>query len=148
MREWLKYVVPLGLALTSVTRAETPQLFPPEFFAFRSFKHTVDELTVAAQERLTLNPPSGGAHALDILTDMMLDSDFAPGKTCDKDSDNKFTQTCKNAGSKIYDYAKRWRVESDREIPEKIEELAWLATLVYGLGGWRKGHDFRSDFFL
>ncbi|KAG8896823.1 hypothetical protein FRC01_011610 [Tulasnella sp. 417] len=53
-----------------------------------------------------------------------------------------------SAGDKIRKYAKMWQVDSDREVPEKLEEVAWLATLVYGLGGFRKGKSFRSDFFL
>ena len=134
--------------MASVTAAQAPQLFPPEFFQFTSASAVKDDLSHQAQQKLTLDPPTGGVHALSILHEMLNDPELTAGKPCSKDSENKFSDTVRNVGDRIHKYASQWQVDTEREVPEKIEELAWLATLVYGLGGWRKGKEFRSDFFL
>ncbi|KAG8973301.1 hypothetical protein FRB90_009950, partial [Tulasnella sp. 427] len=152
---WAEFNVPgmlaEGLALTSVTSANSAQLFPADFFEYES---QLDSTTRV--RKLSLNDPrssspsayTGGSHSLDIVHRMLQDPDLAAGKTCTQDSDVKYSDTLKSAGGKIRDYVKLWQIDLDREVPEKLEEISWLVALLYGLGGWRKGHDFRSDFFL
>lgn len=36
----------------------------------------------------------------------------------------------------------------EQEVHRKIEELAWAATVIYGVTGWREGSSFRADFTL
>ncbi|KAG8972737.1 hypothetical protein FRB90_010152 [Tulasnella sp. 427] len=152
---WAEFNVPgmlaEGLALASVTGANSPQLFPADFFEYES-----QPALTAPIRKLSLNNPrssspsayTGGLHSLDIVHRMLQDPDLAAGKTCTQDSGAKFSDTLKSVGVKIRDYAKLWQIDLDREVPEKLEEISWLVALLYGLGGWRKGHDFRSDFFL
>ncbi|KAG9045133.1 hypothetical protein FS837_006967 [Tulasnella sp. UAMH 9824] len=158
---WAEFHVPgmlaEGLAMASATAADSPHLFPPDFFdddtqESGSVQSTLDQAT----GRLSLDNPhssspstyTGDTHSLDILHRMLQDPTLAAGKTCQADSPSKFSDTMNSVGDKIREYAKMWQVNSDQEVPEKLEEVAWLATLVYGLGGWRKGKPFRSDFFL
>lgn len=46
-------------------------------------------------------------------------------------------------------YAKRWTVNttSPADVQGKLEELVWLVTLIYGVGGWKKDVGFEADFF-
>ncbi|KAG8892160.1 hypothetical protein FRC00_012553 [Tulasnella sp. 408] len=161
---WAEFHVPgmlaEGLGMASTTPPNSPHLFPPDFFDYDtqrsgSVQSMLDQATTTIR-RLSLNNPrstspssyTGGAHALDILHRMLQDPALAAGKTCQPDKDDMFTDTIKSVGDRIRKYAKMWQVDSDREVPEKLEEASWLATLVYGLGGFRKGKPFRSDFFL
>ncbi|KAG8978358.1 hypothetical protein FRC05_010603 [Tulasnella sp. 425] len=162
---WAEFHVPgmlaEGLALASTTPASSPHLFPPDFFDYgtqqpESSAQSIVDHAATALRNLSLNNPrssspsayTGGSHSLDILHRMLQDPNLAAGKTCRQDSGSKFSDTLRAAGDKIREYAKMWQVDSESEVPQKLEEVAWLATLVYGLGGWRKGKDFRSDFFL
>ncbi|KAG8924905.1 hypothetical protein FRC01_010911 [Tulasnella sp. 417] len=158
---WAEFGVPgilaEGLALASVTAAQSPHLFPPDFFDYDSqpsgsIKSTTGEATTTVRTLSLDNSRSSshtsGPHSLDILHRMLQDPALAAGKTCEPHGESMFTDTMKSSGDKIREYAKLWQVNSDREVPAKLEEVAWLSTLVYGLGGWRKGKPFRSDFFL
>ncbi|KIO26252.1 hypothetical protein M407DRAFT_24468 [Tulasnella calospora MUT 4182] len=161
---WAEFHVPgmlaEGLAMASTTNGNSTNLFPPGFFDYDtqqsgSVQSMLDQATTTIRRLSRNNPRSsspstytGGAHSLDILHRMLQDPDLAAGKTCEHDSETRFGDTMNSAGDKIREYAKMWQVDSDREVPEKLEEVAWLATLVYGLGGFRKGKPFRSDFFL
>ncbi|KAG8918387.1 hypothetical protein FRC00_012533 [Tulasnella sp. 408] len=161
---WAEFHVPgmlaEGLAMASTTAPNSPHLFPPDFFDYDtqqsdSVQFMLDQ-AVTTIRRLSLNNPrptspschAGGAHALDILHRMLQDPALAAGETCQPDSEDMFSKTMNSVGDRIRKYAKMWQVDSDREVPEKLEEVSWLATLVYGLGGFRKGKPFRSDFFL
>lgn len=150
-----------GLALASTTSPNSTHLFPPDFFDYgaqqpESSAQSIVGHAATVLRNLSLNKPrssspssfTGGSHSLDILHRMLQDPSLAAGKTCKHDSDSSFSDTLQAAGEKIREYAKMWQVDSEREVLEKLEEVAWLATLVYGLGGWRKGKPFRSDFFL
>ncbi|KAG8924906.1 hypothetical protein FRC01_010912 [Tulasnella sp. 417] len=150
---WAEFGVPVmlaeGLAMAATTFLGSPQLFPPDFFDYDiqhsgSVQSTLDPLN----DPRSISPSTyTGVHSLDILHRMLQDPTLAAGKACQADSD-RFRDTMSSSGDKIREYAKMWRVDSDREVPEKLEEVAWLVTLLYGLGGWRKGKPFRSDFFL
>lgn len=53
-------------------------------------------------------------------------------------------------GNKILAYAEMWLVngEDEDDVKKKLEELVWVATLLYGVSGYQGGKDFKSDFFL
>ncbi|KDN34683.1 hypothetical protein RSAG8_12232, partial [Rhizoctonia solani AG-8 WAC10335] len=88
-------------------------------------------------------------HAFTILARILADERLEAGKTCTRESDTKFTDTINNAGDIIREYASLWKVsEDEKEIQERVEELAWLVALMFGAGGWKKDRDFKADFFL
>ena len=38
--------------------------------------------------------------------------------------------------------------DPEQEIERKIEELAWVATTIYGVSGWNEGPPFKDNFVL
>lgn len=82
---------------------------------------------------------------------MLADKRLAPSAIHQFDTDETMATTLKDVGEVIREYARLWTVPVNGNsaiLQSKIEELQWLATIVFGLGGWREGHKFRSDFFL
>ncbi|KAG8954605.1 hypothetical protein FRC04_011038 [Tulasnella sp. 424] len=162
---WAEFNVPgmlaEGLALASITSSNSTPLFPPDFFDYGTQKPESPAQSIVEHAATALRNPSldnprssspsantGGSHSLDIIHRMLQDPSLAADKTCTPDSEDEFRDTVQAVGDKIREYAKMWQVDSEREVPEKLEEVAWLATLLYGLGGWRKGKQFRSEFYL
>lgn len=90
-------------------------------------------------------------HSFTIIANMLADERLEPSKIRRVDSDAPFAETLENVGEIIREYAKQWIVPTDGNLVPlrgKIEELQWLSTIVFGMGGWREGYKFRSDFFL
>ena len=49
-----------------------------------------------------------------------------------------------------YDEMLKWTEEwlpVGADVDAKIEELAWLSVLLYGVAGWSANGDFNADFF-
>jgi hypothetical protein len=61
-----------------------------------------------------------------------------------------YTEVVKNVGEILgRDYGLLWTIGEDQEDIQKcVEELGWFVTLIFGLGGWEKGRDFKASFFL
>lgn len=57
-------------------------------------------------------------------------------------------QTLKNAGTLIRKYGAEWSIgiTDVADVAVKVEELVWLVTLLYGVGGLKPGKSFRADF--
>ncbi|KAF8623272.1 hypothetical protein AX17_007478 [Amanita inopinata Kibby_2008] len=59
-------------------------------------------------------------------------------------------------GEPLKEHARQWNVnvklgaagQDGAELDRKLEELAWAYTVMYGLGGWKKGQTFNADFPL
>jgi len=53
-------------------------------------------------------------------------------------------------GPKILKYAEQWTLDTSdpKDVERKIEELIWMNTLNYGVGGWHKANGFKANFFL
>jgi hypothetical protein len=47
-------------------------------------------------------------------------------------------------------HTQAWRagVSNESQLRERVKELAYLATLFYGVSGWSTDGTFRADFFL
>ena len=140
-----------------MTAVHTPQaeaLLPPDFFVTPSTSD--DSMMVSAKVLGKLIPTSlqssattpSGVHSFSIVGKILKDDRLAAGKTCKRTSTTRFADTLKSSGELIRSYTATWTVNSPEEVEAKVEELAWLATLLYGLGGFREGHEFRADFFL
>ena len=98
-------------------------------------------------------------HAFTILARILQDSRFsysALGLPLPEDSEESpFDRIEAKVGEALLDYALKWNVNGTNpaEIEEKIEELAWMSTLVYGVGGWSgrersENGEFLADFLL
>ncbi|KAJ1299799.1 hypothetical protein OPQ81_000698 [Rhizoctonia solani] len=139
-----------GLAQTAVHKTAYKKLYDASYF--KPPTPTGSYLTALTS---ALNLSSSGAnrpqhtHAFTILARILADERLEAGKTCKKESTSKVNDTLNTVGDIIKDYASLWKVsEEENEIQERVEELAWLVTLMFGLGGWKKDQDFKADFFL
>ena len=67
-----------------------------------------------------------------------------------------YPNVTKKFSESLRDYAGQWTmnmklgalVQNRKEIEDKIEELAWAYTVMYGVSGWKNYHSFHADFFL
>ena len=67
-----------------------------------------------------------------------------------------YPNVTKKFSEPLRDYAGQWTmnmklgalVQNRKEIEDKIEELAWAYTVMYGVSGWKNYHSFHADFFL
>ncbi|KAF8310000.1 hypothetical protein DL93DRAFT_2062450 [Clavulina sp. PMI_390] len=123
-----------GLSVACITNPQLAIMMPPEFF------HASSE---------TDSTP--GQHSFDIVAEMLQDDRLKPHKIRKLNSSRPFEESMDNVGAIVREYASKWVVPADgdkRTLQSKIEELQWLSAIIFGVGGWRPGHDFRSDFFL
>lgn len=90
---------------------------------------------------------TGGVHAFDIVASILKDNRF-DGKP-PADFVNQFGKIFNEYSSTIREHAAKWTVDLNQpgEIERKMEELIWLSSLVYGVGG-STSKDFQPDFFL
>lgn len=106
-------------------------------------------------------------HTFTLLARMLSNPALAPGAACPippvlarfeaADGGFPLDSVLRNRGALIKKYASLWDVngEDEEEVKEKIEELAWVVSLIYGVGGWRwsegrdgkAGGEFVADFF-
>ncbi|KAF8334299.1 uncharacterized protein EI90DRAFT_3051730 [Cantharellus anzutake] len=78
---------------------------------------------------------------------MLQDPQLAAGQTCERTSTRRFADTLESRGNLIAEYGRKWIVkEHEGHIRIKVEELSWLVALLFGLGGWREGHNFARTF--
>jgi len=61
-----------------------------------------------------------------------------------------YTTTVTEHGATFVNYMKDWHVDptNPRDIERKVEELSWLNSLLYAVGGSQPGKPFKADFFL
>ena len=143
-------------------------LFPTDFFADSNIQSNVERDATAQLASLSFSKPKGveqskigsteappaepqGLHSFTIIANMLDDERLAPSRIRRRDSRAPFAETLENVGNVIREYAKQWIVPADGDaatLRGKIEELQWLATIIFGVGGWKESYKFRSDFFL
>ncbi|KAF7416276.1 hypothetical protein PC9H_002541 [Pleurotus ostreatus] len=124
-----------GLAQAAIHQALWPAMTPPSLWAEGS--------PVKSSEY------SSGQHIFDILADMAIDSNFARIVNPDPESMAILYHTYFDHQVAVLAYAKRWVVDtaSTADVQKKLEELVWLVTLIYGVGGWKRDAGFEADFF-
>lgn len=99
-------------------------------------------------------------HAFSILSRVLGDSRFAPstiGLPPPEDAkDRSFERVLRICGEALVQIANEWTVDGTdtTDVAQKIEELVWANTIIYGVGGWsgrantaHKGKEFNADFF-
>jgi len=142
-----------GLSLACVTDASLNAVIPENQFAPRSAGAVAWLTTI-----LSVLPTSNtiGIHAFSILERMLKDPDLAPGAAYDVPSDpddfmTAFAQTLDRRGDLILKYVYQWSVDTadPADVKAKVEDLSWLVTLIYGVGGLQpgRGKDFKANFF-
>ncbi len=145
----LSNTVNLGLAEAAVHRDKLQPLFPSSFF---TSSPAIDTLTEKTSSELALDEVSHahtekkGIHALDILARILKDDTIE----VPYNDDDAFTKTLEANGEALFRYAGQWTLDlSDpKEVNRKVEELQWMNTIIYAIGGSQPGKKFNSDFFL
>lgn len=100
----------------------------------------------------------GNIHAISILARIMHDAQINPPTTTNSETE-LYKVTIEKYGNRIAGHVHAWTVnvlelsEGDEELNRKIEEVAWVVCIIYGVGGWTgraggSGGQFNADFFL
>jgi hypothetical protein len=100
----------------------------------------------------------GNIHALTILARIMRDSNLDPPSTPHGEREI-YNATIEKNRNGIAEHVHAWTInvaklgEGDQELNRKIEEVAWVICVLYGIGGWTcraggSGGQFNADFFL
>ncbi|KAK0475744.1 hypothetical protein IW261DRAFT_1340087 [Armillaria novae-zelandiae] len=137
------------LAQAAVHHDRLQPLFPPSFF---TSSPAIDTLTEKTSSELALDEvphtqtEKKGIHAFDILARILAD-DTIEVPYGDEDA---FAKTLEANGEALSRYASQWTLDlSDpKEVNRKVEELQWMNTIIYAIGGSQSGKKFNSDFFL
>ncbi|ELU38606.1 hypothetical protein AG1IA_07374 [Rhizoctonia solani AG-1 IA] len=142
-----------GLAQAAVHKTAYEKLYDASYFNPSNSTGSYLASLTSALSLASSNAKPQHTHAFTILARILEDDRLEAGKTCAKDSTAKFTDTINSVGDIIREYASLWKVsEDEKEIQERVEELAWLVTLMFGIGGWKKDpyrvHLVTSDLFI
>ncbi|CAE6505590.1 unnamed protein product, partial [Rhizoctonia solani] len=142
-----------GLAQTAVHHSTLGCLFDAKFFA-NSIQSTSELPSLTSSSSLSESPAkqssNGRVHSFSILARILVDDRLKVDVACKKGMPLvRFEETLKNVGTIIREYAILWTIEeNEKDIWERVEELNWFVTLIFGVGGWKKDRAFRADFFL
>ena len=101
----------------------------------------------APSSTLSIVSKTGGVHVFDIVARMLKDDTFK--RRDPTDFLNPFVKILDEYSPTIREHAEQWTVDLSRpgEVERKMEELVWLSSFVYGVGGLTP-NGFKSDFFL
>ncbi|RDX50762.1 hypothetical protein OH76DRAFT_440647 [Lentinus brumalis] len=162
-----------GIAQAAVHHHDGESLTPPSLFQADSPDSAIERLTALlpslslgkapfSAKTISANEPNRktGVHAFTILARVLADERFAPAKLALPTSMevDMFEHVNAQVGEAIVELTNEWAAGLVGEdatadaIEKKIEELAWLAALVYGVGGWGARErvpkkQFNADFF-
>ncbi|KZT34795.1 hypothetical protein SISSUDRAFT_991368 [Sistotremastrum suecicum HHB10207 ss-3] len=141
-----------GLGWTAISSNSPAVLLPKEFFAHAA-SGTLSSLFSTLTLQSATSTKESNLHSFSILTRMLNDPALDPTPEfrvvmdgIQIDTIDPFLQSPK--GEIILKYASLWQIDTSiaGELEKKLEELSWLMVLIYGVGGWRKGRDYKADF--
>ncbi|KAI9463461.1 hypothetical protein HD554DRAFT_2175564 [Boletus coccyginus] len=151
----LKGVFVEGLAMAAVQDMHVKESLPPSLFAptpTNSVDNNTNHLwSLALDAPAIASTPivskAGGVHAFDIVACILKDDRFNL-----RSSGGSIDQIIELLGENsltVMGHAEKWTINLDQpgEVERKMEELIWLSSLVYGVGGLTP-NGFQSDFFL
>ncbi|KAF8551785.1 hypothetical protein OG21DRAFT_1512319 [Imleria badia] len=151
----LKGMLVEGLALAAVETLRVRGSFPASLFApslTNVVEHTANRLSsfaLGAPGTTSLPNVSkmGGVHAFDIVARILKDDTFEHRDPTDPL--DPFSEILAEYSPTIKGHAEQWSVDLNQtgEVERKMEELVWLSSLIYGVGGLTP-NGFKSDFFL
>ena len=90
----------------------------------------------------------------------MHDSQFDTPYTTNDDEVGTYNSTIEKYGNGIAEHVRAWTIDVSKlgegdvgELNQKLEEVAWVVCVLYGIGGWTgrqggSGGQFNADFFL
>ncbi|KAG1764460.1 hypothetical protein EDD22DRAFT_951709 [Suillus occidentalis] len=117
-----------GLAMTAVHPVKVHALIPPSYFS---------------------SPvKSGTMHALSILALVAKDERFEHIEPMDEAEMLATIVSSRNEALRAYAEMWDFDVANKEGVAKAVEELAWLNSIIYGVGGSSKNDKFYADFFL
>lgn len=151
----------LGLAQAAGQEVEAASLFTDELFTPTSVEGVTARLASLVLPKSESTATSSDTHALSILARVANDPTLSPTALTlpipdiERGKDNIVERTVRLGGEAIVKYASEWTVPEDtKEMQEKFEEVYWMNTLVYAVGGkagMKQSGDekrpFNADFF-
>ena len=155
----------LGIAQATGQRVEAAVAFPETLFETHKPTGLGSHFASLLISAKSANVSGPHPHALTILARISQDAALAPdaiGLPVPDDADeNSIGRVIRVAGEKLLNYAEEWTSALGGEnittslLSEKFEEVTWMNTVVYTIGGWagrEQGEDekkaFNGDFFL
>ncbi|KDN46735.1 hypothetical protein RSAG8_04115, partial [Rhizoctonia solani AG-8 WAC10335] len=141
-----------GLAHTAVHETFIESVFDLNFFTQSDdsngfLSHLTSSLSLS--DSPPKKPFKEPVHSFSILARMLADDRLKAGTACKKETHMRADEVVRNVGGILREYASLWTInEDERDIQERIEELNWFVTLIFGVGGWKKGKPFTANFFL
>ncbi|KIJ13025.1 hypothetical protein PAXINDRAFT_170906 [Paxillus involutus ATCC 200175] len=150
----LKGMLAEGLAMVAVEDVYERGFYPPSFFEpsatveMNDTTNLLSSLALNAKPAAAAVPETRAVHAFDIVARMLKDDQLKPKGA--RTLMNQVTDTLAEYGTEIRRYAEQWTVDLRKpgEIERKMEELVWVSSVVYGVGGFDEEKGLRSDFFL
>ncbi|KAF8622031.1 hypothetical protein AX15_007318 [Amanita polypyramis BW_CC] len=102
----------------------------------------------------TPNKPKAECHTLSIVARMSKDKRFDGYKQ--QELLKMYSDLMSKFSEPIMEYAGQWSLDmhlggaarNKKELEDKLEELAWTYTVLYGLSGWKEGQPFNADFLI
>ncbi|KAF8590606.1 hypothetical protein K439DRAFT_1611983 [Ramaria rubella] len=136
-----------GLAQAAVHSTPTSELLSRELLTQTSSSLSV-ATTLARKLSLAPTETPKSIHPISLLARILQDPRLAPETPTRDDIERYFEDTVKTRGQIIREYAQAWDadVSSPGAVSQRVEELAWVVALLYGVGGCRKDR-FKADFF-
>lgn len=126
----LKGMVVEGLALAAVQDVDGKDFYPMRFFAENG------QVTTMAD-----------THVFDVIARMVRDDNLKVEKV---HAQREFKQAVDDHAARIRDYVAQWSINATKEgeIERKVEELIWLTSALYAIGGFDEVKGFTGEFFL
>jgi len=141
-----------GLAQAALHSDDSSALIPESFFeehhSSRALDDTVSRLkSLVISEAPTEAPATSSVHVFTILARILNDPELG---NIQDDPLGGYNATVTKHGATLIKHMKDWHVDptNQRDIEQKIEELSWLNTLIYAVGGSQPGKPFNADFSL
>ena len=141
-----------GLALTAVQALRVRGSLSASLFSPSStdvVEHITHRISSFALDAPTspIISKTGGVHAFDIVARILKDDTFKPRDPAD--FLKHFPKILAEYSPTIRAHAEQWTVDLNQpgEVERKMEELIWLSSLFYGVGGLTP-NGFQADFFL
>ncbi|KAI6116668.1 hypothetical protein EV401DRAFT_2266544 [Pisolithus croceorrhizus] len=126
----LKGMVVEGLALAAVQDVDGKDFYPSRFFVENG------QVTTEADTAV-----------FDVIARMVRDDDL---KVKNVNALREFKQAVEDHAARIRGYVAQWTINVTKkgEIERKVEELIWLTSILYAIGGFDEVKGFTGEFFL
>lgn len=137
--------------MAAVTKTDSDDIMPPDLF--QDPAGTLSRLTAALSLTASGQPKKGSMHSFEIVAEMAEDHSLAPGKDVEVPPPGQIRfpwgWTMKKYSSAILKAVSHWEVDvsSAESVKDKVDQLSWFATLLYGVTGLQPGKPFKADFF-